>query len=138
MTLAHGKLVLVEHVPMRWGDMDALGHVNNTVYFRYMEQARIRWFEQLGGLYQGDPPRGAVIVNAACTFRRPLVYPGTVEVRMYLRHPGRTSVDSHYELLKDGALHAEGSAKMVWIDLRSGKSVPLPQSVRALTGGEGE
>jgi acyl-CoA thioester hydrolase len=35
-------------MPIRWGDMDAFGHVNNTVYFRYMEQARISWFEQLG------------------------------------------------------------------------------------------
>ena len=35
-------------MPIRWGDMDAFGHVNNTVYFRYMEQVRISWFEQLG------------------------------------------------------------------------------------------
>ena len=134
MSPSHGVLVLTERVPMRWGDMDALGHVNNTVYFRYMEQARIRWFETLGGLYGGDPPRGAVVVNASCTFRRPLVYPGTVDVRMYLRHPGRTSVDSYYELVVDDALYAEGSAKMVWIDLRSGKPVPLPEAVRAIAG----
>ena len=35
-------------MPIRWGDMDAFGHVNNTVYFRYMEQVRISWFEQIG------------------------------------------------------------------------------------------
>ena len=40
------KLVHVERIPIRWGDMDAMGHVNNTVYFRYMEQARIGWFER--------------------------------------------------------------------------------------------
>ncbi|MBM3384043.1 MAG: acyl-CoA thioesterase, partial [Betaproteobacteria bacterium] len=41
-TLAH-----VERIPIRWGDMDAMGHVNNTVYFRFMEQARISWFDRL-------------------------------------------------------------------------------------------
>jgi len=41
------KLVHVERIPIRWGDMDAMGHVNNTVYFRYMEQARISWFDAL-------------------------------------------------------------------------------------------
>jgi acyl-CoA thioester hydrolase len=39
------KLVHVTHIPIRWGDMDAYGHVNNTVYFRYMEQARVEWLE---------------------------------------------------------------------------------------------
>ena len=41
------KLVHVERIAVRWGDMDAMGHVNNTVYFRYMEQARISWFDAL-------------------------------------------------------------------------------------------
>ena len=43
----HKKLVHTERIPVRWGDMDAMGHVNNTVYFRYMEQTRICWFEKL-------------------------------------------------------------------------------------------
>ena len=65
-------------IPIRWGDMDAQGHVNNTVYFRYMEQARIEWLlrvaEQIGA---GSTP-GSVIVNASCTFIEPIEYPGTV------------------------------------------------------------
>jgi len=40
------KLVHIERIPVRWGDMDAMGHVNNTVYFRFMEQTRISWFEK--------------------------------------------------------------------------------------------
>ena len=88
--------------PIRWGDMDMLGHVNNTVFFRYCEQARIEWTYGLhpeGEAYAGTGP---VIVNASCTFLLPLVYPGEVEVRMYLGDPGRTSVGSFYEILKDG------------------------------------
>ena len=110
MTHKHRLLVHTSRQPIRWGDMDALGHVNNTVYFRYMEQARIEW---LFGLY---PERsayggtGPVIVNASCTFLEPLVYPGDVEVRLYLGDPGRSSVGSSYDLLRDGrdGPHARG------------------------------
>ena len=117
--------------PIRWGDMDMLGHVNNTVFFRYCEQARIEWTYGLhpeGDAYSGTGP---VIVNASCTFLLPLVYPGDVEVRMYLGDAGRTSVGSFYEILKNGTTHAEGAAKMVWIDLATGSSVLLPDIVTA-------
>ena len=128
--------------PIRWGDMDMLGHVNNTVFFRYCEQARIEWTYGLhpeGDAYSGTGP---VIVNASCTFLLPLVYPGDVEVRMYLGDAGRTSVGSFYEILKNGTRHGEGAAKMVWIDLATGRSVPLPDLVsarlRALESAEGQ
>ena len=118
--------------PVRWGDMDALGHVNNTVYFRYMEQARIEWLyalaEEGAGYTSGTGP---VIVNASCTFLVPIVYPGEVEVRMYLAEAGRSSIGSHYELDCAGKRMAEGAAKIVWIELASGRSVPLPGLLRA-------
>ena len=119
--------------PMRWGDMDPLGHVNNTVYFRYMEQARIEWLYQLtasqGGAYGNDS--GPVIVNASCTFLEPLVYPGDVHVRMLLGEPGRSSVGSFYELQCNGRTHAEGAAKIVWIGMASRRAVPLPAAITA-------
>ena len=89
------KLVHSVSVPVRWGDMDAQGHVNNTVYFRYMEQARVEWLESLL-THAGDVNGlGSVIVNASCTFLLPLCYPGIVDVRMYIDPPGRSSIDSH-------------------------------------------
>ena len=65
---------------LRWGDMDMLGHVNNTVYFRYMEQARIEWIYALAGGQGYDDGHGPVIVNASCNFIVPLVYPADVDV----------------------------------------------------------
>ena len=59
----------------------------------------------------------------------PLVYPGDLEVRMYLGDPGRTSVGSFYEIWHDGRKFAEGTAKIVWINLASGRSVPLPSRI---------
>jgi acyl-CoA thioester hydrolase len=136
MTQKPRILVHTSRQPIRWGDMDLLGHVNNTVYFRYFEQARIEWIYGLpmdGGPYAGGT--GAVIVNASCTFLVPLVYPGEVEVRMFLGDPGRTSVGSFYEIWMNDKKYADGAAKMVWIDLASGRSVVLPETVSAALQG---
>jgi acyl-CoA thioester hydrolase len=77
------KLIHITKMPIRWGDMDAYGHVNNTVYFRYMEQARVngsrRWRYPFA-----RAAAGPVIINASCTFLIPMNYPGTVEVRTLL------------------------------------------------------
>jgi len=125
-------LAYTAKIPVRWGDMDAMGHVNNTVYFRYMEQARIEWLTraagQLGSAFAGQGP---VIVSAACVFKEPVTYPGDVEVRLYFGHVGRTSVESYYDIVKDGRVHAHGDAKIVWLDLRTGRPLPLPEPLRA-------
>jgi acyl-CoA thioester hydrolase len=125
-------LVHTSVMPIRWGDMDALGHVNNTTYFRYMEQARIEWMYGHATMGDGSPAdTGPVIVNASCTFLEPLVYPGEIEVRMYLGGLGRSSVGSFYEILRDGRKVAEGAAKIVWIDIATGRSTPLPEALAA-------
>jgi acyl-CoA thioester hydrolase len=133
MTHHARHLVHTSLQPIRWGDMDALGHVNNTVYFRYMEQARIEWLYALAGgsadAYAAG--QGPVIINASCTFLEPLLYPGNVEVRMYLGDPGRTSVGSYYDIQMGGKTYAEGAAKIVWIDLATGRPTSLPESVVA-------
>ncbi len=129
-----GKLIHTTRIPVRWGDMDAYGHVNNTVYFRYFEQARVEWIEEMGCRVTPDEPESPVIINASCTFLAPVNYPATVVIRMYGGEPGRSSVMTWYELFVEGEdrLYAEGAAKTVWMDTRTGKSVPIPDRVRAL------
>jgi acyl-CoA thioester hydrolase len=76
MTHKPRLLVHTSRQAIRWSDMDMLGHVNNTSYFRYFEQARIEWtygLQPSAEVYSGTGP---VIVNASCTFLVPLVYPG--------------------------------------------------------------
>ena len=130
------RLVLVEHIPIRWGDMDAMNHVNNTVYFRYMEQVRIAWYEKAFGELSQARDEGMVIVNASCTFWKPLTYPGTVGISMSLGRPSRSSVESHYELRIGDTLYAEGAAKIVWIDIHRGKAIALPQAIVAMCEGQ--
>jgi acyl-CoA thioester hydrolase len=126
------KLVYVEKIPVRWGDMDAMGHVNNTVYFRYMEQARIGWFESL--LPRGEAWRaiGIVIVNASCNFKKPINYPGTVEVKVLAGEPGGSSIDTYYELLLADELYADGAAKVVFVDGQKQKPLRIPDEIRKL------
>ena len=132
------KLVHTEIIPIRWGDMDAMGHVNNTLYFRYMEQARVAWYEHQGFNENGaglPSSSGPVIISTGCTFLRPLTYPGDVEVRLYIDEPGRSSLMTYYELRPGydrDVVYAEGQAKAVWIDLQTKKSIPLPDKLRAL------
>ena len=126
------KLVHEMVIPIRWGDMDAMGHVNNTLYFRYFEIARIEWLHRIGG--PPDPRgQGPVIVNAFCNFIKQLSYPGDVLVRHYVANPGRTSFDVFLTLERTdepGVMYATGGATTVWIDYRQEKSVPLPEAVR--------
>ncbi|MCA0327636.1 MAG: acyl-CoA thioesterase [Proteobacteria bacterium] len=126
------KLVHETTFPIRWGDMDAMGHVNNTVYFRYMETARIDWLRSLGG----EPDargEGVVIINAFCNFHRQLEYPGEVLLKSYVSDPGRSSYESWMTMEKPGepgVFYATGGATTVWVDFPRQRSAPLPAWLR--------
>lgn len=128
------KLSFEMTIPIRWGDMDAMGHVNNTIYFRYLEIVRVEWLRQVGG--PPDPSgEGPVIVNAFCNFLKQLEYPGDVLARHYVANPGRSSFDTFITLERvdqPGVIYAEGGATTVWMDFPSGKSAPMPDWLRQL------
>ena len=126
------KLVYEMSIPIRWGDMDAMGHVNNAVYFRYLEIVRVEWLRSLGGA--PDPQgEGPVIANAFCNFYRQLEFPGTLLARHYVANPGRSSFDAFVTLERTdqpGLVHAAGGATTVWVNFPQQKSVPLPDWLR--------
>lgn len=126
------KLVCEARLPIRWGDMDAMGHVNNTTYFRYLETVRIDWARSIG--CDPDPKgQGIVIVNAFCTFHKQLEYPGDILVKMYVSDVGRSSFDSWATIERaddPGVVYASGGATTVWVDFPAQKSVPLPEWIR--------
>jgi acyl-CoA thioester hydrolase len=128
------KLVYEMRIPIRWGDMDAMGHLNNTSYFRYMETIRIDWMHSIGCV--PDPQgEGPVIVNAFCNFYKQLEYPGEVVARMYASDPARTTFETWCELGRaddPSTLYAAGGATTIWVNFPAGKSAPLPDWLRAL------
>ena len=128
------KLVYEMTMPIRWGDMDAMGHVNNTLYFRYMEIVRIEWMHKVGAT-PNPAGQGPVIVNAFCNFIQQLEYPGDVLAKHYVAAPGRSSFETYITLERSdnpGVVCASGGAKTVWVDFPKQQSVPLPDWLREL------
>ena len=128
------KLVYECTIPMRWGDMDAMGHVNNTIYFRYLEIARVDWLH----LHDAAPRpegEGPVIVNAFCNFYKQLEYPGDVLVKMYASDPGRTTFETWTTMEQasnPGVIYAAGGATTIWVDFPKQKAVDLPAWLREI------
>ncbi len=124
-------LVFRCELPLRFADMDADGRVNNTEYYRYMEEARMRWVHTLG-LAMTPPAPVPVLAASACSYRAPLRYPGAVTVEIYLGRMGRSSVRTHYLLRSDDTLAAEGYGVSVWVDSATQRPLALPDAVRKL------
>ena len=130
---AKKKLVYETSIPIRWGDMDAMGHVNNTLYFRYLEIARIEWFDRIG-CSVNPSGEGPLIVNAFCNFHKQLEYPGDIVVKMYASDPGRSSFESWatIERVDDpGVVYASGGATTVLMRRRP------PRAARPRSRGSG-
>ena len=128
------KLVFEMQIPIRWGDMDAMNHVNNTSYFRYMETCRIDWMRSIG--CQPDPQgEGPVIVNAFCNFYRQLEYPGDVLIKMYASDPGRSTFETWATMARTDqpeVIYAAGGATSIWVNFPAQKAKTLPDWLRAI------
>jgi len=110
-----------------WGDMDALGHVNNTRYFDYFQEARIEWLATQNFNMQGGI--GPVVIHIACTFLKPVIYPATLTLTSSMHTPGRSSFIVDHDLYQDDQLMAQGTSKIVWVDYQQNKSVELPAAI---------
>ncbi len=124
--------VYTARVPLRWGDLDAMGYVNNSRYFAFFEQARVQWLRSLSDEWN-FAHAGPVLAHAACDFRRLLPYPATLEIDVYAEPPDRTSLKTYYELRVEGegTLYAQGEATLVWVNADTERPEPLPDAFRA-------
>lgn len=132
--IALGKEIFVAEIPVRWGDQDPQAHVNNVAYFRYLEETRIQWMRHLRPVSIGAP----VVVTAAATFLKPIVYPATLHITLEIVAVGERSVTVAHRMLDAADLnccYAEGQVKLVWVDPDAGRSLPLPEQVRRLAPG---
>ncbi|OZG73500.1 hypothetical protein BTA51_10820 [Hahella sp. CCB-MM4] len=120
-------------IPIRWGDMDAYGHLNNTLYFRFFEESRVKWLEQSGYSVRGEG-ESPVLIQSSATFLKEINYPAKVIATTETEAIGRTSFTLYHRILSEDleTLHCEGSAKLVWVNRDTGKSQPLPPALRSL------
>lgn len=123
---------------VRWRDLDAMSHVNNAVYFTYMEQGRVHYLREIG-LVPDDPAGiGFILAEAHCQYRSPLKLGEQVTIRMRISKLGRSSFVFEYRLEgEDGRLAAEARTTQVRYDYERGRAVPLsPDWRRAIAGYE--
>jgi len=117
-------------VALRWSDLDAFDHVNNSRYLTFLEQARIECFESIGEAWVTDDT-APVVASATLNFRYPIGYPADVFVELSTQRVGTSSVViDHRIVAADGTLHCDGHVVAVWVDRHSGKPTELPPGVR--------
>ncbi|KAF1710487.1 thioesterase [Pseudoxanthomonas kalamensis DSM 18571] len=126
---------LLARIPLsvRWRDMDSFGHVNNAMYLSYIEEARVRWLATIPGFSMQDRCL-PVLVNADINYRRPITWPAELMVELFIMRLGSSSVTIGHRILDaddESVLYCDGSATAAWIDTHAGKSVPLPDAIRA-------
>ncbi|CAM2010320.1 acyl-CoA thioesterase [Acanthopleuribacter pedis] len=115
-------------VAVRWGDMDALGHVNNIQFFAYFEQARIQFFEAVGADKVWDAEQGPILASASCNFLKPIVYPIDLEVGLAVTDIRNRSFGASLAIFRKDSdeMFAEGKNGIVWVNYPAGKAINLP------------
>ena len=127
------QLVHTLTLPIRCGDMDVMGHVNNTIYFRYMEIIRLEWLRETG-VPANPAGLGPVIVNAFCNFYQQLSYPDEVLLKMFVSDPARTTFETWATMervAQPGVICAAGGGTVIWVDFPRQKAAALPDWIRS-------
>lgn len=124
--------------PVRWGEMDALGHVNNAEYLRYFEESRTLWSESMGFRLDGKG-EGMILLKAGVTYKKQVSYPANIEVALFAGEIGRSSFHVFNTLHVEGdeSPAAFGEFIVVWYDYRASKSIAIPAALRAVLEGKG-
>lgn len=127
------SLLHTEEIIIRWGDMDALGHVNNSIYLTYFEQARQSWAEQQP--FQEYPELTTVLAQAHISYKKPIVYPQDIRVEVHILEVGHTSAQIGHRIMDTATQQVcfcEGMVSVVWVDRASGRPRAIPAPIRGL------
>ena len=120
-------------VTVRFRDIDSMGHVNNAVYFTYLESARVELIRKTGfkGKQAGDA-EGPALVSTSCDFKRQVVYPATLDVGVRVERIGRRSFETSYGIFVHDTDQFVASARSVnaWVDYAAERAVELPSWFR--------
>jgi acyl-CoA thioester hydrolase len=125
------QLIQVD-MPVRWRDLDAFSHVNNSTFLTYIEEARLQWFQSLPGPWLSEdiaPVLAATHVN----YRRPIEWPERLVVELFADRIGNTSLTIGHRILsaRDAEIvYSDGHSVLVWIDRHGGRPASLPEAVR--------
>lgn len=131
------RMLMQVPVELRWRDLDAFNHVNNSSYLTFLEEARLRWLSTIDGpwFFEDSMP---VLASVNLNYRRPLAWPAKIVVDLVCQRVGATSLTIAHRIVDaddDGILYCDGHVVMVWMNPLAGRSAPLPDAIRATCEG---
>lgn len=118
-----------------WGDMDPFNHVNNVIFFRYFESARIGYLQNVGWWQRLlDQNVGIIVARQSCRYRRQVRFPDVLKIGVRIQdlRSERFTIAYGAYSQKDGELVAEAESLMVSFDLKNQQKAPLPKSLTDL------
>jgi len=126
------KPLFVASLGVRWRDLDAFNHVNNSIYLTYLEEARLQWLQHMPDWANADA--APVLAASELQYRQPINWPGSLQIELRCLRIGNSSLTVAHRIVDaadPGRLYCDGHVVLVWMNPTTGKSVPLPTSIRA-------
>ncbi len=120
--------------PVAWGDQDSFGHVNNTLYFRWFESARLEYLARIGlSASKAAASVGPILAAINCNFRRQLKFPDHVQIGARITRMGSKSLTMVHSIYSEaaGAIAADGESTLVAFNYPEQRSCPIPDEIRA-------
>ena len=117
---------------VRWGDLDAYGHVNNANFLTYLEESRLRWFGTLPEPWYQEHS-APVLASSQLDFRRSIEWPEELIVELRATRVGNSSLTLAHRIVSardTGTVYLDATSVLVWIDRATGRPVPLPDVIR--------
>lgn len=124
--------LFVAPISVRWRDLDAFNHVNNANYLTYLEEARLQWLQQVRDWFSEESM--PVLAASELQYRRPIEWPASLHVELRCTRLGTSSMTLAHRIVDAadaGRLYSEGHVVMVWMNPATGKTAPLPATIRA-------
>jgi acyl-CoA thioester hydrolase len=129
--------LFVAALAVRWRDLDAFNHVNNSTFLTYLEEARLQWLASVPGPWF-DEHAMPVLAASTLNYRAPISWPGALRIELYRARLGSSSLTIAHRVVDavdPARLYCDGEVVMVWMDPATGRSVPLPPALRDACAG---
>ncbi|HET6632474.1 MAG TPA: thioesterase family protein [Rhodanobacteraceae bacterium] len=126
------QALFVATIVVRWRDLDAFNHVNNSTFLTYLEEARLQWLRHVPGTWFDDHSM-PVLAASTVNYRQPIAWPATVHVQLGCQRLGSSSMTIGHRIVDaedSSRLYSDGHVVMVWMDPATGTPVELPPAIR--------
>lgn len=127
--------LFVASLGVRWRDLDAFNHVNNSNFLTYLEEARLQWLQHVRDWFSEDAM--PVLAASELQYRRPIPWPATLHIELRCTRIGNSSMTIAHRIIDAGdpnCLYCDGHVVMVWMNPVTGKAMPLPATIRTAAG----